>query len=73
MNEIRRCIASAMLVGLVICAALAQQPNAGVMGAAEVTKVVPKEYFFRGQSAADNCAIRLVFRSRTARWCWPEW
>ncbi len=52
MNEIRRCIVSAMLVGLAICAALAQQPKAGVMGAAEVKKVVPKEYFFRGQSAA---------------------
>src|SRR5712691_7515331 len=51
MNRVRRCITLATLMGLVVCVALAQQPKAGLMGADEVKKVVPKDYFFRGQSA----------------------
>jgi hypothetical protein len=38
MSRVRRCIRLATLMGFVVCAALAQQPKAGVMGADEVKK-----------------------------------
>jgi hypothetical protein len=50
-NFIRNFRAWAILAALLVSAVLAQQAKPGVLSADELKKVVPKDYFFRGQSA----------------------
>jgi hypothetical protein len=47
-----RLIAPILLITLLVSAAAAQQAKTGVLNSDDVKKVVPKDYFFRGQSAS---------------------
>jgi hypothetical protein len=51
MNSFRRLIAPILLTAVLVSAAVAQQAKPGVLSPEEVKKLVPKDYFFRGQSA----------------------
>ena len=51
MNFIRNFRAWAIMTALLVSAVLAQQAKPGLLGADELKKIAPKDYFFRGQSA----------------------
>jgi len=52
MKSFRRFLAPVVLSALLVSAAAAQQAKPGVLTSDEVKKAVPKDYFFRGQSAS---------------------
>jgi hypothetical protein len=52
MKSFRRFLAPVVLSALLVSAVAAQQAKPGVLTSDEVKKAVPKDYFFRGQSAS---------------------
>jgi len=55
------------LLGMLMLSALAQQGAAHLLSADELKKVVPSEFFYRGQKAPRRFAIPWGFSLRTAR------
>ena len=57
------------LLALLTSVTMAQAPKAGVLSAEDLKRVVPAAYFFRGQSASVQSAIRQDSAILVASWC----
>jgi len=62
-----RSAATAALVIMLFSAALAQKSAQHLLGADDLKKVVPSEFFFRGQKAPTHCEILLDFKLPMAK------